>query len=193
MKLQCVANLCVFAAPRLTAADVRASVLCVLGNIAPVDTPVWRDFVRTTSELWGVVLYVPGPLEYRDKVVQVADAEARQFAQALGNVHWLQHNSVQLGGVRVLGATLWDEMPAEDQQRIHLENTFGHILPFSDEQRDRQRMGTLRWLAKCVHKSLTSHQPLLVCTHAHTDVPPPHRGLHAGMCGGFEKPVFYDL
>lgn len=57
------------------------------------------------------VLFVPGNHEYDGQDFDAAHARLQASCERLG-IHWLERSSVNLGGVRFLGTTLWSDFDA---------------------------------------------------------------------------------
>lgn len=57
------------------------------------------------------VVFVPGNHEYDAQDFDAAHARLRSTCERLG-IHWLERESLTLGGVRLIGTTLWSDFDA---------------------------------------------------------------------------------
>lgn len=119
MKIQLLSDLHLEAHPHWVAQPAPgADVLVLAGDIGSYQAGsqlVDSDFgLGRFSPLRGwpsPVLFVPGNHEYDGMDFDVADARLRETCQRLGLV-WLERESVELGGVRFVGTTLWSDFDA---------------------------------------------------------------------------------
>lgn len=55
------------------------------------------------------VIFVPGNHEFYSASVEESIRDARKFAAGFANIHFLENDAVEIGGVRFLGGTLWTD------------------------------------------------------------------------------------
>ena len=101
------------------------------------------------------VLFVPGNHEYDSLDFDDATARLRQACERLGII-WLERGTVQLGGARFVGCTLWsdfDALTAESAQR-------GQITPLAQHQAREKAFRAANFYLKKNHPSRHG-QPML--------------------------------
>jgi len=55
------------------------------------------------------VIFVPGNHEFYSASVEESIRDARKFAADFSNIHFLENDAVEIGGVRFVGGTLWSD------------------------------------------------------------------------------------
>lgn len=55
------------------------------------------------------VIFVPGNHEFYSASVEESIRDARKFAAGFSNIHFLEKDAVEIGGVRFIGGTLWTD------------------------------------------------------------------------------------
>lgn len=55
------------------------------------------------------VIFVPGNHEFYSASVEESIRDARKFAAGFSNIHFLENDAVEIGGVRFIGGTLWTD------------------------------------------------------------------------------------
>jgi hypothetical protein len=105
-----------------------APVLALLGDICTLtnaaDLALYDELLRWCAARWELVIVLTGNHEYYNRVggtvpvtMDQADAELARLCAAVGpNVVVLQGTgtSIDINGIRVLGATLWSELPTAE-------------------------------------------------------------------------------
>jgi hypothetical protein len=145
-------------------------------------------------------IYVIGNHEYHDHDWLTLVEECRRTA-AGSNIHVLENESFEIGGLRVLGCTLWSDFRSTTASRIgNMNEAF-----FALHDYERIIVGGQRWLnvADTIKRSAasrwwlrreikTSRQPVIVVTH-HSPTPltanPAYRGsrLNASFESRFHR------
>ena len=159
-----------------------ADVVVLAGDIHP----------RTEGVAWALehfpetpIVYVTGNHEYYTASIPGLDDKIRAAASEAPNFHFLNRESVEIGGVIFLGATLWTdfayhgdaptgravaELAMNDFQKIRLDPGFRRLRAGDLEsihRRDR------RWLERSFQRH--AEKPVVVVTHhppAEASVPP---------------------
>jgi len=123
MKLQLMSDLHLEFEPTFRPKNAGADVLILSGDICMAsyfkkskDSPMFevanefRDFFRHCASEFANVVYIMGNHEhyrgYIDTTAGIIDAELKEFS----NIHFLDGDYVDLGGVRFIGGTLWTDM-----------------------------------------------------------------------------------
>lgn len=108
-----------------TKIPVKAPVLALLGDIGIPGTKIYARLLKTVSDDFETVLVLAGNHEfYQDKFHGVeSDYEQRKLEikdlwARFSNVHMLDCASVRLGGVTVLGCTLWSHVPPSAESDV---------------------------------------------------------------------------
>jgi hypothetical protein len=81
------------------------------------------DFLTECSTKWKSVILVAGNHEYYQsvrgkKTVEEIQRLLDEGCKALGNVHFLNKNSLEIDGVRFLGTTLWSQIPVKSMRTV---------------------------------------------------------------------------
>lgn len=139
-----------------------------------------RDVLRTFSERFKAVIYVPGNHEYYG--YRIDEKAARKKFQTemnpdnLPNIHFLIRESVVIDGVRFVGATLWTNLdkghPVVEFEIAQKMNDFRFITYFDEKYGTYRKFKTRDWITEH-HKDLSyiksaveaSEEPVVVVTH----------------------------
>lgn len=89
----------------------RAPVIGLLGDIALAGSSIYAAFVRDLSQRFEKVLIVAGNHEFYGGEYFERNFQIQLLASSLRNVHFLDRSSVEIGGVRIAGCTLWSHVP----------------------------------------------------------------------------------
>ena len=92
-------------ADALVANDPRADCLVLAGDVAEAHWPGLRPFLERARAAYDHLVYVPGNHEYYGGVVHATEAQLRRMPG------YLNCGARDVGGVRVLGCTLWAAPP----------------------------------------------------------------------------------
>lgn len=74
----------------------------------------FRDFLRRCSDRFPYVIYVAGNHEFYHGRWQESLEDLRRECQNFTNVHFLERETVTIGGVLFIGGTLWTDMNRGD-------------------------------------------------------------------------------
>ena len=93
-------------------------VLVLAGDIGYPNQPLYREFLSYASDNWNNVVVIAGNHEYKcvgnsrswDAKREIDDMISDTCAR-WRNVHYLNCSSKNIGGVQILGATLWHTYP----------------------------------------------------------------------------------
>jgi hypothetical protein len=140
MKIQLLSDLHLEAHPRLLIAPAADADLLVLagdigsyqkgGQLADPDFGLGR-FAPLHG--WPVpVLFLPGNHEYDALDFDQTHGRLREVCERLGML-WLERETLQLGGVRFVGTTLWSDFDALSQNPAAPQNDFTQILKLRDK------------------------------------------------------------
>ena len=215
MKIQLLSDLHLEAHPQFVPQPAPgADVLVLAGDIGSYQAGsllVDDDFgLATFSPLaqfgaWPCpVLFVPGNHEYDAQDFDAAHARLRHTCERLG-IHWLERETLQMQGVRFVGATLWSDFDAladhegtTDLTRrlklrdkafraanFYLRKTGGtrHGEPFLAEPLREEALASQAWLAAALTTPFDG--PTVVVTHFAPSLrsADPRYGLVPGTAG----------
>jgi predicted phosphodiesterase len=154
-----------------------ADVVILAGDIANGHDGI--DWARQHFDV--PVLYVPGNHEYYH--TDLAGYQALRAHAAGSNVHMLDQESMQIGGIRFLGATLWTdfdlfsaaqrEQAMREAQGLMLDFRMinDHGQPFTPEGSRRHHRRARSWLEQQLNTPSDTSRATVVITHHG-----PHRG-----------------
>jgi hypothetical protein len=91
---------------------VLAPVLALLGDIGSPGAPAYAKFLEEQSARFELVLVLMGNHEYYKSSIEAVNAKLLELAASLPKVRFMSKSSFMLRGVRVLGTTLWSNVPA---------------------------------------------------------------------------------
>ncbi|SFK54203.1 metallophosphoesterase [Methylophaga sulfidovorans] len=130
------------------------------------------------------VIYIAGNHEYYRREYYKLTQELREFADSVDNLYFLEKNSIELLGVRLLGTTLWTNYRAEygdsekkKYQQYAAQITDHRLIKFRDklftpEDAFQLHLESIRWLSDELDKPfdgktivITHHAPSLKCVH----------------------------
>lgn len=111
-----------------------APILVLAGDIGRPTSSTYRAFLAANAALYDHVIVIAGNHEYYQGQKPAALCEdipgvIRAVTSALPNVHFLDRSSVDIGGVRFLGTTLWtrlDEGDARNNAQMYMSD-YGSI------------------------------------------------------------------
>jgi hypothetical protein len=154
-----------------------AELLVLAGDICPVENPIYESFIRWCSRNWKHIILITGNHEYFCKHVprtmRSIDETIAQICTRMRNVKFLQGgDSIVIGGLRFVGATLWTNIPADVWPHVN-----GIKGDFRETYTERQNgMGGLTTAAdtSALHQQhrhgiaeaiANSKEPVVVVTH----------------------------
>ncbi len=156
-----------------------APYLALVGDIGIPELASYKVFLQWCSQNWKKVFLVAGNHEYYNVRCPVKTDMAtkkeqiRQICEGLPNVHFLDCDSVSLPeyNVRVLGCTLWSDIPDEIKQKALLSmNDARQILyekemPLTPHLFSELHRKEKEWLHQEIQLCQEKNERCLVLTH----------------------------
>lgn len=178
-----------------------APILALLGDIGLACTELLRSFLLQQCDRFEHVLFVAGNHEFynehrQTKTVQEQLEWIRGVCGERANLHFLERETLTIGGVRLLGTSLWSYIPPESVQEAEQTMNDYRISYIQDESGTKRRMDakftnawhiqSLMWLREEIEKAKKEKCPLIVLTH-HTPSKegtsnPKYNGSSIGCC-----------
>lgn len=134
--------------PRLRI-EPRAPVLVIAGDLGRAHHPAYGAFLAAQCGAFEHVVLTAGNHEYHQpakplQTVAQTDAALKSLELAWSNLHVLQKATVDIGGVRFLGATLWSEVPPSAADRVgdvmsDYSISYTDLLPSTSEATTHRR------------------------------------------------------
>ena len=86
-------------------------ILFLVGDIGNIEDSKYHDFIKYCSENWKLVISVLGNNEYYSDKNSIDELlyKYQCLHGKYGNVFLLERRSIELGGVKIIGATAWGE------------------------------------------------------------------------------------
>lgn len=111
--------------------EVKADVLCLLGDIGSPFQKVYVDFLEECSRAYKQVLVISGNHEYYNTDgydIATIDEGIKGLCARFENVHYLNNSAFVVGGVHFIGTTLWSSLPEEVKKDVaRLYNDYNYI------------------------------------------------------------------
>lgn len=157
-----------------------APVLALAGDIGSPYRREYRDFLAYCSKFWDRVFVVAGNHEFYNKrpvkpahksyTVSQMLATIRSHAAEFRNVHFLERDRVDYGGVAFLGCTLWtDTSVNHDLARSAMTDykviTVDGVSAIMPEQTTEWHHRDHAWLAEGLATCADAGTPAVVLTH----------------------------
>lgn len=154
-----------------------APVLLLAGDICSAWKPRYASFLRWCSQRWRLVLVIAGNHEYfcepdAPRTIDDTDAEIRRITTMLGNVVFLQNgDSVAVGGVRIVGATLWSAVDPAIHEAVLTKGDYTQTYtatPYGIRSTTPMDICALHALHKAsLHSTLATypHDRMILMTH----------------------------
>jgi predicted phosphodiesterase len=127
---------------------VRGNVLVLAGDIGNPYKLEYRTFFDWASVNFEHVVYVPGNHEYYFHTIPETHARIQNVLGALANVHVLNGASVEINGVRFVGATLWTNIVDPHKLVADAERIHGWSVESNNELHQSHRREIARELAE---------------------------------------------
>ncbi|CAB9502826.1 ser Thr protein phosphatase [Seminavis robusta] len=160
----------------------RAPVLALLGDIGMACTDILRFFLLQQSDQFEQVLFVAGnhefynhPKELKPITVQQQLEWIRQVCQERDNLHFLERQAVEIQGVRILGTTLWSNIPKQqsrhaeegmnDYQLSYISDHFGSVQHMTAKYTNSWHSLSVFWLEQQIQRAKHDGKPVVVLTH----------------------------
>jgi predicted phosphodiesterase len=171
MKFQILSDIHLEMLKRTPVFPVLAENLILAGDIGYVGRPIWRQFLRKCVEDYKRVIYIAGNHEFYGTDYDVGLAT---IAKEEG-VIFLEKGSLdieEVGGeaVRILGTTLWTEIPAEKMAETQAMMSDYSQIQFKGRYltgRDTNYMHRVakNWLRGELEKAAVEDKKVIVVTH----------------------------
>eukprot|EP01119_Soliformovum_irregulare_P005055 TRINITY_DN1639_c2_g1_i1.p1 TRINITY_DN1639_c2_g1~~TRINITY_DN1639_c2_g1_i1.p1 ORF type:complete len:635 (-),score=201.77 TRINITY_DN1639_c2_g1_i1:12-1916(-) len=150
-----------------------APYLCLLGDIGVVNTETYSVFLLKQAEIFKHVFVVAGNHEFYGSVYREALAKIKEICDSHPNLTFMHRTSVSVEGVRILGMTLWSEIPPEAQdtvwmglrdfRMIRLEEDKNSLILVKDYVGWHQQ--DMEWLQLEIQEAKLKKERVLVLTH----------------------------
>ena len=155
-----------------------APVLALAGDIGNPCEPVYKTFLQYCSRNWDQVVFIAGNHEFYNRkptkkwnTVAERLEVCRSVATGFPNVHFLERDRVDIGGVAFLGCTLWTDLSDTDageeaearMNDYHLIAVDSRPLRATDVSRWHAR--DRAWLNTEIAIAAEEEGPVVVLTH----------------------------
>jgi hypothetical protein len=143
MRIHFVASTMYHAKPEVMRTEMPA-MLAVEADVTVVGGDFDPDLLRSVSSLRPIaevrpVVYVPGNLDFYSRTqFETVLATAKEVAARIGNVHVLYNESVDIGDMRFIGATMWSRVTDEMAAFARRINDFRMIPGWSKQRQNRE-------------------------------------------------------
>ena len=156
--------------------------LILAGDIGEPSSQAYGDLIKRAAELYDWVVVVRGNHEaygYID-IVRAGEKIGKVCGQ-YPNVHYLQKKSLDIGDLRIIGATLWSDVL--DYQRSEIGTfmaDYRRIKKWSIEENNHEHFKDVKFIKSEMEKAVQDGKRLLVVTHhapyTRNTSKPEHRG-----------------
>ena len=160
--------------PLTSMLEVKADVLCLLGDIGCPFEKSYLDFIKECSDAYKHVIVITGNHEYYNNRcidMKTINAGIKTMCEKFKNVHFLNNSSFDIDDVRFIGTTLWTNMPDDkkykvaslysDYQYIYCEERI-HLHPDYTNKLHRE---SLAYIASAVNEGVAQGKKNIVLTH----------------------------
>lgn len=96
-----------------------ADVLILGGDILVAERGDTHGFLRSIAQYYKHIVYILGNHEYYGGTWEDTVPRVREIAAPFENIHVLDNQCIDIGGVTVIGSTLWTDMHAQDPLCMH--------------------------------------------------------------------------
>lgn len=111
--------------------DVKADIICLLGDIGSPFQSTYVDFLKECSDAYKHVLVVSGNHEYYNNQgydMACIDEGIEGLCKKFKNVHYLNNKTFIVDGVQFIGSTLWSELPQDKKHQVAaMYNDYNYI------------------------------------------------------------------
>ena len=156
--------------------------ICVAKELLPQDSLkglVFRNFFKRVSTEFKQVVWVAGNHEHYHGKLHKTFQNCKEFANSLGNVHYLEQESVVIDGVKFIGATMWTncnngdhltmyhlKQMMNDFRTITMKNPNGDYFKFTPEQMFNIHVRTMQFFKESLKNNREQDQlPVVMVTH----------------------------
>jgi DNA repair exonuclease SbcCD nuclease subunit len=116
--------------------DIKADVLCLLGDIGSPFQKSYVDFLQECSKSYKHVLVISGNHEYYNNKgydIKTIDDGIKGICSRFSNVHYLNNSNITIGNVNFIGTTLWSSLPEDVKHDVaKLYNDYNFIFQTSN-------------------------------------------------------------
>lgn len=183
MRLQIVSDLHLeYCENRYPFISRRAPHIALLGDIGRPFSSVYQRLVRDLSRRFVTVIIVAGNHEYycsSKRILTVGEINDKITAitKQYSNVHFLQNQALLVEGVRILGATLWTDLPTSvwrlvrkkmNDYQVCFVDSYPEInigVPLAPEHTTNWHQESVQWLKEELAAPGYTHTPTIVLTH----------------------------
>jgi hypothetical protein len=111
--------------------EVKADVLCLLGDIGSPFQKSYVDFLEECSGAFKYVLVLSGNHEYYNTdghSISIIDEGIEGICASFSNVTYLNNKCVTIGDVQFIGSTLWSRLPEDIKYEVAaMYNDYNYI------------------------------------------------------------------
>jgi hypothetical protein len=158
----------------------RAPVLALLGDIGIAFTDSLRAFLHLQADNFEQVLFIVGNHELYNvrrskRSVSEQMAWIKSVCEERDNIRLLEKDSIELCGIRILGTSLWSDIPDDMLQDAEMAmNDYALSYNHNEGETPRNLTATetrqwhrenLRWLRDELERARQDGTPTLVLTH----------------------------
>jgi hypothetical protein len=112
--------------------EVKADVICLLGDIGSPFQSTYVDFLRECSIAYKHVLVISGNHEYYNTEgyhIAFIDDGIQSLCARFPNVHYLNNKNIVIGDVNFIGSTLWSHLPENIKHQVAgMYNDYNYIF-----------------------------------------------------------------
>ena len=147
-----------------------AKYIALLGDIGYPDTHVYQKFIQKLSKDYLRVFIVAGNHEFYGHDYILITNILKEIDKKYVNVHFLNNSSYVLNGIRLIGGTLWSQIPHDfgfsimaninDYRQIRCDNK---QISYMDTNQWHQE--SLEFIQEELYKALQQGQKVVVLTH----------------------------
>ncbi|KAH3732121.1 Serine/threonine protein phosphatase [Pelomyxa schiedti] len=158
-----------------------APYLALLGDSVSVCIPEYRDrfilFLQETVPKFEKIYILLGNHEYYRGTVDETHQHMAEVCDLFGGkVQLLQNSFDDIGDVRVIGTTLWSNIPASAEEDVNANISDYHLISVADPVECRKRNLTVEdtnlwhkqaveFLTLAIHKAKKSKKTVIILTH----------------------------
>jgi|UniRef100_A0A6C0IX57 predicted phosphodiesterase len=156
--------------------------IALLGDIGRPSSSIYQRFISNLSKRFVTVIIIAGNHEYycqKNNIQTVGQIQAQieSLCSNYSNVHFLENRALTIEGVRILGMTLWTDIPKElwrlarkKMQDYHLSyiDCYPEInvgVPLAPEHTSAWHNDSIRWLKEELAAPGYQNTPIIVLTH----------------------------
>ena len=158
----------------------RAPILALAGDVGLAFTDTLRFFLHQQADRFEQVLFLAGNHEFYNKggTPHTIDEQLewlRQVCDEKDNLHFLERQAVEIGGVLILGTTLWSFVPESLEELAESSMNDYHLSYVQHKNGNRYKMTaaftnqwhkeSLSWLQEMIRQAEEQQQPVVVLTH----------------------------